>query len=251
MITEGERAGVITARWVHAMTTIVPPPSSVPYPPVEPEVVAVHFPDTQKLGLDELAAVSRTMSPGMVLAAYRRGIFPWPVNTRVIPWVCPRERAVYRLDEPDSFSRSLRKVVARGTFTVTFDRAFEQVIEACATYRDGGTWITPAVFRTYIELHQLGWAHSVEVWSEDGRLAGGLYGLAIGQAFAGESMFHRCPDASKVAFVHLVQHLRARGFTMLDAQVATDHLRSLGCTVIPRTTFLTQLEQAQRETARF
>ncbi len=233
------------------MTSTLPPAREVPFPPVEPPLVTVHFPDVRKLGHDELAAVSRTMSPSMVLAAYRRGIFPWPVNPRIVPWVCPRERAIFTLDHEPDWSRSLRKTIRKGTFTVTFDRAFDRVIEACATYRDGGTWITPAVFKAYSELHELGWAHSVECWSDDGELAGGLYGLAIQGTFAGESMFHRRTDASKVAFVHLVERLRARGFALLDAQVRTDHLESLGCVVVPRAEFLDRLDAASSLQPRF
>jgi leucyl/phenylalanyl-tRNA--protein transferase len=233
------------------VTATLPPPIEVPFPPVEPPPMTVHFPDVRKLGSDELAAVSRTMNPSMVLAAYRRGIFPWPVNPRIIPWVCPRERAVFALDREPSWSRSLRKTLKRGTFTVTFDRAFDRVIEGCATFREGGTWITPIVLQTYNELHRLGWAHSVECWSEDGELAGGLYGLAIDRVFAGESMFHRRTDASKVAFVHLVQRLRDRGFSLLDAQVRTDHLVSLGCEVIARSAFLDRLDAAKGEPRRF
>ncbi len=207
--------------------------------------MTVYFPDVRKLGGDELAAVSRTMNPSMVLSAYRRGIFPWPVNPRIIPWVCPKERAVFSLDREPPWSRSLRKAVRRGTFTVTFDQAFDRVIEGCATARDGGTWITPVVRQTYTELHDLGWAHSVECWSDDGELAGGLYGIAFDGVFAGESMFHRRTDASKVAFVHLVERLRERGFRLLDAQVRTDHLVSLGCEVISRSEFLDRLEHAR------
>lgn len=209
--------------------------------------MTVYFPDVRKLGGDELAAVSRTMNASMVLAAYRRGIFPWPVNPRIIPWVCPKERAVFALEREPSWSRSLRKTVRRGEFTVTFDRAFDRVIQGCATAREGGTWITPVVTQTYIELHRLGWAHSVECWSDDGELAGGLYGLAFDGVFAGESMFHRRTDASKVAFVHLVERLRERGFSLLDAQVRTDHLVSLGCEVISRSEFLDRLDRARGE----
>jgi leucyl/phenylalanyl-tRNA--protein transferase len=233
------------------VTATIPAPIEVPFPPIEPPAMSVHFPDVRKLGGEELAAVSRTMNPSMVLAAYRRGIFPWPVNPRIIPWVCPKERAVFALDREPSWSRSLRKTVKRGTFTVTFDRAFDRVIEACATCRDGGTWITPAVMATYTELHRLGWTHSVECWSEDGELVGGLYGIAIDGTFAGESMFHRRTDASKVAFVHLVERLRERGFTLLDAQVRTDHLVSLGCEVISRGEFLDRLDAGRGRVCKF
>jgi leucyl/phenylalanyl-tRNA--protein transferase len=227
------------------VTASIPTTRELPFPPVEPAALTVHFPDVRRLGRDELAAVSRTMSPSMVLAAYRRGIFPWPVSGQMIPWVCPTERALFALDQPPRWSRSLRKTIRDKVFTVTFDGAFEQVIDACATTRAEGTWITPQVRRTYTELHNMGWVHSVECWSEDGELSGGLYGVVIGGAFAGESMFHRRTDASKVAFAALVDRLRERGFAMLDSQVMTDHLASLGCQAVARGEFLTRLEHAQ------
>ncbi len=233
------------------MNAPLPAPRAVPFPPVEPPTLAVHFPDVRRLGHDELAAVSRTIHPSMVLQAYRRGIFPWPVNPRVVPWVCPRERAILPLDAEPEWSRSLRKTLRRGDFRVTFDRAFGEVLTACATARDGGTWITPQIVRAYCELHALGWAHSVECWNADGAMVGGLYGLAIDGTFAGESMFHRETDASKVAFVHLVRRLRERGFALLDAQVRTDHLVSLGCVVVPREEFLARLEAAAERSPRF
>lgn len=213
--------------------------------------MTVHFPDVRKLGRDELAAVSRTMSPSMVLAAYRRGIFPWPVSGQMIPWVCPAERALFPLDREPQWSRSLRKTLRQKPFTVTFNGAFEQVIDACATTRKEGTWITPQVRRTYTELHNMGWVHSVECWSDDGELSGGLYGVVVGGAFAGESMFHRRTDASKVAFVSLVDRLRERGFQLLDSQVMTDHLASLGCEAVKRSTFLERLELAQAVQLKF
>ncbi len=187
----------------------------------------------------------------MVLQAYRRGIFPWPVSPRVVPWVCLRERAILPLETEPSWSRSLRRTLRREPFRVTFDRAFERVLRACSEARDGGTWITPQIGLAYTELHALGWAHSVECWDAEGALVGGLYGLAIGGTFAGESMFHRATDASKVAFVHLVRRLRARGFALLDAQARTEHLMSLGCVVVPREDFLTRLAAAAEITARF
>lgn len=191
------------------------------------------------------------MNPGLVLAAYRKGIFPWPVSSRVVPWVCPDPRAIFPLESEPRWPRSLRKALRKHTLTVTIDQAFEQVIRACGENRPDGTWITPDVIATYSTLHRLGWAHSVEVWADDGSLVGGLYGVAVGAAFAGESMFHRRTDASKIAFVALVERLRARGFLLLDAQVLTDHLAMLGCIEIPRTEFLTRLAAAQQITARF
>lgn len=212
----------------------------------------MRLPDPRGLGARDLVAVSRTMSPGLCLAAYRRGIFPWPVSRHVIPWVSPDPRALFPLDAAPHWARSLRKTIRRGHLRVSIDRAFPKVIEACATTREGGTWITTDVERTYIELHELGWAHSVEVWDRaSGELVGGLYGLSIGAGFAGESMFHRATDASKVAFVALVERLRARGFRLLDAQVMTEHLESLGCAPVPRADFLERLAGVVELEARF
>lgn len=228
-----------------------PPAPRLPYPPIEPPPATAAFPDPRRLGTSELAAVSRTISPGLVLAAYRRGIFPWPISSSVVPWFSPDPRAIFPLEPEPHWPRSLRKTIRRGTFTVTVDRAFRAVIQACSENRADGTWITPEVMATYVTLHALGWAHSVEVWAKDGALAGGLYGVAIGGSFAGESMFHRQTDASKVAFVALVERLRARGFTLLDAQVLTEHLASLGCVAIRRDEFLDRLAAAQAIEARF
>jgi leucyl/phenylalanyl-tRNA--protein transferase len=225
--------------------------SVLPFPPVEPPAVPEVFPDPRAVAEGEVVAVSRTLSPGLVLSAYRRGIFPWPVSDRLVPWVSPDPRAVFPLEQAPHWPRSLRKTLKRGTFTVSVNRAFTDVIVACGEGREGGTWITRDVLATYGTLHRLGWAHSVEVWDEDGALAGGLYGLAIGAAFAGESMFHRKTDASKVAFVTLVERLRERGFELLDAQVLTDHLASLGCVTVRRDEFLDRLARARSHTARF
>jgi leucyl/phenylalanyl-tRNA--protein transferase len=204
------------------------------------------------MGRNDIAAVSRTLSPSVVLAAYRRGIFPWPVSQRLVPWVSPDPRAVFPLDDPPHWSRSLRRTMRRGIFTVTVNRAFRQVVEACGTDRDEGTWITPDVISTYVALHAMGWAHSVEVWAaDDGSLAGGLYGIALGGVFAGESMFHRRTDASKVAFATVAERSRARGFSMFDVQVLTPHLESLGCMSIARAEFLDRLERALTVAARF
>lgn len=223
-----------------------------PYPPIEPSPVPVVFPDPRQLGSNDLVAISRSLSPSLVLTAYRKGIFPWPVSQGVVPWVSPDPRAIFPLDREPHWSRSLRKTIKRGHFRVTIDRAFMDVVRACGEGRADGTWITADVRKSYGKLHELGWAHSVEVWSSaDGRLVGGLYGVAIGGAFAGESMFHRETDASKVAFVALVERLRARGFTLLDAQVRTDHLASLGCIEVPRTHFLDLLSDALTIQARF
>lgn len=184
-----------------------------------------------------LLAVGGDLSPGRLLTAYRQGIFPWFSDDQPILWWTPTPRAVLFPGEL-RVSRSLAKAMRRGTFDVTLDQAFTQVVSACAQPRaDGlGTWITPEMLGAYDTLHRLGYAHSVESWM-DGELVGGLYGVAIGRVFFGESMFTRRTDASKVAFVHLVRQLQRWGFGLIDCQVSTDHLESLGARPIPRVQF--------------
>ena len=157
-------------------------------------------------------------------------------------WWSPDPRAVIPLDGL-RVSRSLRRTLRAGRFRCTRDQAFADVVSACAKPRGGGTWIIPELVDGYRRLHAAGYAHSVEVWHGE-ELAGGLLGISIGAAFTGESMFHRQTDASKVALVHLVEHLRRRGFTLLDAQLPTPHLESMGAVEMPRAQFLDQLEEA-------
>lgn len=183
------------------------------------------------------------LEPGTLLEAYRSGIFPMPVDDgRLLAWWSPDPRGVLPLDAL-RVSRSLRRSVER--YDVTFDTAFTEVVDACAEPdRDGG-WIDDAITAAYTELHRLGWAHSVEVRDRaDGRLVGGLYGVHIAGLFAGESMFHRQRDASKVALVALVERLRAIGAVLLDVQWLTPHLASLGAVEIERTEYLRRLEVA-------
>ena len=196
------------------------------------------------LALDEpngLLAAGGDLRPERLLSAYRRGIFPWYERGQPILWWCPDPRAVLF---PDGLrvSRSLRRVVRREVFRITADTAFDRVIRACAEPRryGAGTWITDEMAVAYRSLHALGWAHSFEAW-RDGELAGGLYGVAIGRVFFGESMFARVTDASKAAFVATVRYLAARGFELIDCQVASAHLRSLGATDVPRERFLRML----------
>ena len=196
--------------------------------------------------------MSRTLNPSIVLAAYRRGIFPWPLSSRVVPWVSPDPRAVRPLDQPLRWSRSLRRTLRSSQFQVTTNQAFRDVIVECGRDRSEGTWITTDLLDTYTQLHELGWAHSVEVWSSvDGSLVGGLYGIAVGGMFAGESMFHRVTDASKVAFAHTAERLQSRGFLLFDVQVLSHHLASLGCRAMSRREFLDRLIGAQTIRARF
>jgi len=182
------------------------------------------------------------LEPATLLAAYRQGIFPWPVEGIDLLWWSPDPRAVL---PPDGMhvSRSLARTLRRGRFRVTIDAAFDEVVAGCADREDSETWITPAIRDAYAHLHRLGWAHSVEVWA-DGALAGGLYGVSIGALFAAESMFHRVSDASKVALVALVQHARAVGVQLVDVQMPTPHLESLGAVTISREQYLQALALA-------
>jgi len=200
------------------------------------------FPDPEAADEDGLLAVGGDLAPGTLLAAYRAGIFPW--SDGPITWWSPDPRAVIPLDGLH-VSRSLARVIRRGSFRVTFDTAFRRVIEGCAAPRPGReeTWISPAFVEAYAALHELGWAHSVECWRGD-RLAGGIYGLAIGAWFGGESMFSAERDASKVAIAALVERLRERGYVLFDAQVMNPHLASLGAVDIPRAEYLARLRAA-------
>lgn len=208
------------------------------------------FPDAN-LALPEpngLLALGGSLAPEVLLSAYMQGVFPWYSNDQPILWWSPDPRAVL-FPCQIKVSRSLQKTLKNGGYTVTFDQDFNAVIQACAAPRkqdsspdSPDTWITAEMITAYRKLHQLGYAHSVEVWQE-GQLVGGLYGLAIDRIFFGESMFHRRPDASKVGFVQLVKHLQKLDFKLIDCQQATHHLQSLGATTIPRQRFLSMLDQ--------
>ncbi len=188
------------------------------------------------------------LAPEKLLAAYAAGIFPMADDEGGLFWLAPDPRAVIELDG-FRMPRSLRVVRRREVFTVTVNRAFDQVIAACA--RPGkGTWISDDIKEAYGKLHHLGFAHSVEAW-QDRQLAGGLYGVAIGSAFFGESMFHRVADASKVAMVHLIERMRERGFALLDVQFMTEHLRRFGAVEIPRAEYEQRLELALTASVRF
>ena len=184
-----------------------------------------------------LLAAGGDLQPERLLAAYRHGCFPWYQEGQPLLWWSPDPRTVLFPDELH-VSRSLRKRMRHGDYQVTFDKAFAEVIQGCAgprSYADG-TWITTPMQDAYIRLHEMGVAHSVEVWQQ-GQLVGGLYGLAMGELFFGESMFSRATDASKVGFVTLVERLRDWGFAMIDCQMPTQHLASFGARSIPRTAF--------------
>ena len=184
-----------------------------------------------------LLAAGGDLSPERLLEAYRRGIFPWYSEGQPVLWWSPDPRMVLFVNE-FKVSRSLRRVVSRGDFDISVDRAFRSVVEACAAPRehDAGTWITPAMIEAYTRLHRFGYAHSVEAWA-DGELVGGLYGVAIGRMFFGESMFAHASDASKVALAHLVEMLKQRDMPLIDCQQQTPHLTSLGARLIPRRAF--------------
>jgi leucyl/phenylalanyl-tRNA---protein transferase len=208
--------------------------------PVEPPSTPWQFPAPTGAP-DDLVCLGADLEPGTVLAAYRAGLFPMPYDRRRLGWWSPDPRGVLPL-EGLRVSRSLRRSTRR--FEVRFDTSFAEVITACATTRRRGGWITPAFITAYGRLHELGWTHSVETWTDDGELAGGLYGVAIGGLFAGESMFHRRTDASKVALVALVDQLQASGMTLLDVQWVTPHLATLGATEVPRARYLALLADA-------
>lgn len=184
-----------------------------------------------------LLAAGGDLRPERLLAAYRHGCFPWYQEGQPLLWWSPDPRTVLFPDELH-VSRSLRKRMRHGDYRVTFDKAFAEVIQGCAgprSYADG-TWITTPMQDAYVRLHEMGVAHSVEVWQQ-GQLVGGLYGLAMGELFFGESMFSRATDASKVGFVTLVERLREWGFALIDCQMPTRHLESFGARSIPRAAF--------------
>jgi leucyl/phenylalanyl-tRNA--protein transferase len=206
--------------------------AETPFPPI---VQALRDPNG-------LLAAGANLSPQRLISAYRQGIFPWFNAGDPILWWSPDPRMVLF---PDALkiSRSLAKTLRHADYSVRLDTAFDQVIAACAVApRAGqsGTWIVPAMQAAYLRLHALGYAHSVETWRE-GKLIGGLYGIAIGGAFFGESMFSRVTDASKIALAHLCKHLIAREFGIIDCQMETTHLKSLGARPIPRDDFLTRV----------
>ena len=188
------------------------------------------------------------LTPELVLRAYCQGLFPMARSRRgPIEWYRPDPRAVFDLQQVH-LSRRLRRTLRRGVFTVQVDADFAGVVAACADRPD--TWISPDIQRVYHALHALGFAHSVEAY-RDGELVGGLYGVALGGAFMGESMFHRATDASKVCFAHLVEGLQARGFVMLDTQCMTEHLASLGALYISAAQYEAILAHALRLDCRF
>lgn len=202
------------------------------------------FPDPRLADPSGLLGVGGDLTPERLLEAYRTGIFPWYSQGQPILWWSPDPRMVLFVDEL-KVGRSLRKRLRQRPFRLTMDTAFDDVVDACSSVpRPGqdGTWITPAIRDGYHALHELGHAHSVEAWDADDTLVGGLYGVAVGRTFAGESMFAAADDASKVAFVALVRQLKRWGTPLVDCQMHTPHLERFGAREIPRDDFLSRLE---------
>ena len=203
------------------------------------------FPDP-RYARGDIVAIGDDLRVETLRDAYRHGIFPWPHEELPLPWFSPRRRTVILFDELH-VGRSLRKAERRSGFTYSIDRAFDDVIASCAETPRGdetGTWIGPEIIAAYTRLHRAGDAHSVEVWNGSD-LVGGLYGVDAGGVFTGESMFHRAADASKIALLFLIEHLRARGATWIDCQVMTPHMEALGAREVRRNLFLDMLAKEQ------
>jgi leucyl/phenylalanyl-tRNA---protein transferase len=209
--------------------------------PIEPAPSRWAMPTNAPIDESDIVALGADLEPGTLLAAYRQGLFPMPYDKRRIAWFSPARRGIIPLDAVH-VSRSLRRSMRR--YDVRMDTRFRTVMEACADPSRKGGWINRDFVDAYTRLHELGWAHSVEIYDEAGRLVGGLYGVRIERLFAGESMFHRATDASKVALVHLVEWLRDAGVELLDVQWTTPHLESLGAIEISRDDYLTRLASA-------
>lgn len=209
----------------------LPPDPSVPFPDVS---LALTDPDG-------LLAIGGDLSVERLVAAYRSGIFPWYSDDQPILWWSPNPRSVLLIDNLH-IPKSLKKTIRKKQFSITMDHAFKRVIDACSQPRKdhAGTWITEEMQQAYVRLHQAGYAHSVECWHQD-ELVGGLYGIALGKVFFGESMFSRMTDASKVAFVRLVQQLQLWGFVMVDCQIQSEHLDRFGASSISRNSFIESL----------
>ena len=203
---------------------------------------ALLFPSPEQASAEGIVAVGGDLQPERVMLAYRKGIFPWFESDDFLLWWSPDPRMVLFPDQL-KISKSMRTVLRKKRFEVTFNKAFDQVVEACAKVKrfgQNGTWITPGLMEVYSTLHTQGHAHSVEVW-EEGSLVGGLYGIDLGTVFCGESMFSKSSNASKVALIFLVKELKKNRYELIDCQVPTQHLASMGAEPISRTKFLTFL----------
>lgn len=220
-------------------------------PDVFPDPATYRYPEWVEIGpylfrSHDVVAFGTPLTPANVREAYLKGIFPWNTDGIPLPWHCPERRAILEFDRL-TVPRSLERARKRSTFTFTIDRDLRSVIHQCAlTYRpgQGGTWISPEFERVYAELHDEGMVHSVEAWNAD-KLVGGLYGVDAGGLFCGESMFYKEPNASKLALLFLIDHLRDRGSTWLDCQVMTPHMKVLGAREVGRKAFLAKLKQIQ------
>lgn len=213
-----------------------------PLPWLDPDALWFPDPETALDDPDGLLALGGDLSVERLRLAYRRGIFPWYSAEQPILWWSPDPRCVI-FPSQVHVSRSLRRTLNSRLLTVTLDQAFAEVIEACGNERSEGTWITREMRQAYIELHRRGMAHSFEAWNPEGELVGGLYGVAEGSCFFGESMFSRQTNASKVVFVHCLRQLEAWGYALMDCQVENPHLMSLGAQLIPRQAFLSILKE--------
>ncbi len=203
---------------------------------------ALLFPSPEQASDEGIVAVGGDLKPERVMLAYRKGIFPWFESDDFLLWWSPDPRMVLFPDQV-KISKSMRAVLRKKQFEVTFNNAFDDVVEACAKVKrfgQNGTWITPGLMEVYSTLHTQGHAHSVEVW-EEGVLVGGLYGIDLGTVFCGESMFSKANNASKVALISLAKELKKNKYKLIDCQVPTQHLASMGAESIPRTEFLTYL----------
>jgi len=209
----------------------------------------LRFPDPGQADAEGLVAIGGDLATPRLLLAYRSGMFPWTVDP--ITWWSPDPRAIFELNE-FHVPRSLAKFLQRRPFEITYDQAFRRVMEKCAVPSPGrgSTWITPDFIEAYTRMHEHGQAHSVECWQE-GELVGGIYGVSIGGFFAGESMFHRATNASKVALFHLVERLRARGFGLFDIQMVTPATRQFGAVEIARVEYLKRLAMAVEQKCSF
>lgn len=219
-----------------SLVLLDPHASDEPFPPVE-------------MAWDEpngLLAFGGNLSPARLINAYKSGIFPWYNPDEPIYWWSPNPRAVL-FPHKIRFSRSLRKAIRNKGYSISFDRDFAAVVQSCAEPRmqDGGTWITNEMYLAYKRLHKLGKAHSVEVWNGNDELVGGLYGVATGGVFSGESMFSKERDASKVAFIALASHMQQWGYSLIDCQIENSHLMSMGAENIPRNKYLQTLKTTQ------
>ena len=208
----------------------------------------LYFPPISETSLDGILAVGGDLSTDRLLLAYQNGIFPWFNDNEPILWWCPPQRMVLFFDEL-KISHSMRNTINKNIFKVTFNKEFQAVLLGCQnTKREGqvGTWLSNDMIASYCKLHEMGKAMSVEVW-QNTELVGGLYGVDLGHIFCGESMFSKASNASKTAFISLVNYLKENNYKLLDCQVYNDHLNSLGCREIPRDEFLTILKVAKIE----